>query len=100
MRAKAGQSHGILREIPIVRVRGVSPVVSVRSEVGSTGTMATCGGFVAVGTSLISVGGTDVGVDRVEGLAATVGVSCVMEVAETVEVAVKILVGDGEIGVG
>jgi len=100
MRARAGQSQGILKEIPIVRVRGVSLVVSVRSELGLTGTIATCCGFVAVGTNLISVGDTDVGVDWVMGLAATVEVSCVMEVAETVEVAVKILVGDGEIGVG
>jgi hypothetical protein len=62
--------------------------------------MATCGGSVAVGPNLISVGGSDVGVEWIVGLATTVGVSCVMEVAEIVEVAIMILVGDGEIEVG
>jgi hypothetical protein len=56
--------------------------------------MATCGESVAVDKSLISVGGTDVGVEWIIGLATTVGVSCVMEVA------LIILVGDGEIEVG
>jgi hypothetical protein len=74
--------------MPIVRIRGGSPFIPVATVVGFIYPAATFGGSVAVGTSLVAVAGTAVGDERADGLSTLVGV------------AMRIEVGDGEIGKG